>query len=121
MLARSYLVPAHLVVTPDVAPMLAALLRPGRRDARVNHLLSPSDPVHTWLRDLDTWNLSMGQVTIADEPVPHWLTTAEAAALLGIGDRAMRFLERGIRNCKVGNRRVWLEADVMAEMDARCV
>src|SRR4051812_34955385 len=104
--AASYMVPRHLAVTPDVAPMLAALLVAGRDNARRNHLLAADDPIHTWLRELDAIVRPADTPLDSCTPAARWISTAQAAIVLGIGERAVRLHKNGIRTRKVGNRRL---------------
>jgi hypothetical protein len=106
---RTYVMPAFLAVTPDVAPQIHALLASGRAEAEASGGLDPGDPVRVWLADLDRMVPRSGGVVLPERGDggggDEWVTTATAAEMLGIGERAMRNI--GVERVW-GGRRGWL-------------
>ena len=117
----SYLVREHLAVTADVAPMIRALLADSRRRMARGDFGAPDERLSVWLADLDRIvadrSASDTSPAATMNEMDRYLSTAEAAARLGISDRAVRDL-RLERRKVVGNWR-WLESDVDAEVEAR--
>lgn len=115
-----FVVPKHLAVTAEVAPPLLSLVADGRRWARVNGLtLSPA--VSAFLADLETFvaELQGPGLVMAEPAAVRWLSTTSAAELLGLSERQVRSMAGRLRSRRVGGRRQWDEADVLAEVEAR--
>ena len=118
---KSYVVPAHLAVTADIAPRVHALLADSRRRLSRGEYGEPDPRLLVWLRDLDRLAAESRQQrppsTTVTEVAERWLTTLEAATRLGISERAVRNLPLTRRKI-AGNLR-WLESDVYEEVSTR--
>jgi hypothetical protein len=111
----SFFIPESLVVPPDVARSLLALLRPGLAQARAEGLLVHNERLTAWLRDLERMAAAARPTPSTAAPVPvveRWLTTSEAARRLGLSDRRVRDLK--VTKRRNGRDLVLLEADVEA-------
>ena len=117
-----FTVPEHLAVPADVARQLQALLAPGRAQARANGWLATNERLTTFLVELDRLaergrpGGAQPAVPVAEHR-PRWISTADAAALLGVSERRVR--DMSLTGRKVGGAWRWLEADVLAAADAR--
>jgi len=111
----AFIFPANVVfVTADVAPMLHALLSVEYERMTANGGLAEDHPFHSFYADLCTVT---GRAV--ERPVRE-ISTAEAATVLGLSaPRRMLDFAGTVRNRKVGNVRLWDEADVLEEADAR--
>ncbi len=133
MAGRPFWHEAHLELPANLAPVIRVMLDPGRRSARRDGWLAGHGPLLDWLDQLD--RLSAVQRPHEPSGVPpgtpdtelppatptsdRWLTTAEAAAVLGVSERRVRQLSTRLVCRQVNGRRMWLEADVIDEADAR--
>lgn len=108
-----------LLVPPDLAPIVAAWLERSRRDPSMRLVGPMADHMREWLEDLD--ELAGTRRFVPSDP-GRWITTSEAAQLLGVTDRYVRTLAdaRKLRSVR-DDRGRWLlaEADVLEERDAR--
>lgn len=114
---------AHLELPEELAPIVRALMADGLRRARRDGLVSNARLLE-WLGELDRMAVrrieAVRRPDLSPSPPQVWIGTTEAAAVIGIGERSMRnYVGRGVTSRKVGNKRLWLEADVHAEADAR--
>jgi hypothetical protein len=115
MPAPSFVIPEVLIVPPDLARAVSALMTPGRAQARAEGLLATNERLSAWLRDLDRVAAATRPTPSTPAPVPvveRWLPTAEAARRLGLSERRVRDLR--VTKRRNGRALVLLEADVEA-------
>jgi hypothetical protein len=127
MAGRQFWHESHLELPADLAPVIRVMLEPGRRSARRDGWLAGNGRLVAWLDQFD--RLAAVQTPSAPafktaerlvEPcIQRWLTTKEAAELLGVSERRVRQMSTRLVGRHVNGRRVWLEADVLEEADAR--
>lgn len=121
-MARRYWHGAHLELPEELAPIVRALMAEGVRRARRDGLVTDGRLVE-WLAELDRLAARRSEAVrrpdLPAAPPPVWIGTKDAAAVLRLSDRATRNLAGRVTSRKVGNRLLFLEADVVAEADAR--
>ena len=127
-MSRSYWHEAHLEVPAELAPVLRLMIEDGRRRARTDGWLIGNPRLVDWLNQLDrvaavqapTARAGDADVLPAATPAAaKWLTTAEAANVLGVSERRVRQMGDRLVGRMITGRRMWLEADVLEEADAR--
>jgi hypothetical protein len=128
MPGRSFWHEAHLELPANLAPIIKVLIEPGRRRARTDGMLAGNVPVVDWLDQLDrlaavsTPNVRAGEAQVLPAATPvaaRWLTTAEAATVLGVSERRVRQIGDRLVGRTINGRRMWLETDVLEEAAAR--
>lgn len=113
-MSRRYTLPAGVLFVPaDVARGLAVLLEPGRRTFEAT--VGGHADLRAWLAELD----ALVPSTPLPRPETVWITTAEAAELLGVTPRHTRSLAGKIRAQRRGRVLVFDLADVLDEAEAR--
>ena len=115
MTNRRYTVPAGwLIVSDDIAKGLSMLLEPGRRSFG-SHVDRHPD-LRQWLAELDA---IVPHTTIETPVAAVWISTAEAANLLGLKPRYTRTLAGKIRSELHGRSLMFAVDAVLDEVEAR--
>ena len=108
---------AVLIDDPVTARVLGKLLEPGRRQAARDGWQLPGDTQRA-IAALEKLAAGGDPVPV-EQPPTRWISTAEAAEVLGISTRATRNLAGVVRTTTIAGRRYFDAADVADELAAR--
>jgi hypothetical protein len=104
-----------MIVPPEVARHLSLLIEPGRR--QMADAVSARPELRAWLAELDVF--APTEYVPPAAPSPVWISTNEAADLLGVSPRQARYMATKLRTQRVGSRLMFDRDDVLDEVDAR--
>jgi hypothetical protein len=110
-----YIVPARELRVPDaVVRDVALLLEPGRRQYAARVARMPE--LRKWLAALDACAPHRPEAVV---PATVWISTTEAAEMLGVSDRQVRNIADRLRHERRGRVLVFDLVDIEEERDAR--